>query len=492
MVYRYQVHSEQTTDGERQVRVRIAPSPTGDPHVGTAYVALFNLAFARRFGGRFVLRIEDTDRTRYVAGSEEQIFGTLRWLGLDWDEGPDVGGPYGPYRQSERLPRYAEVVEELIARGRAYRCWCSSERLAEMRTRQQQNKQPTGYDRLCLGKTREERSALPGFSEPSVVRMLVPDQVSPFTDLVRGEVRTPHPDDQVLLKADGFPTYHLAVVVDDHDMDITHVIRGEEWISSTSKHILLYQWLGWPLPRFAHLPLLRNADRSKISKRKNPAARLKWFQEEGYLPQALVNFLSQMGYSQPSQEEIFTLDAMADSFDFARVNTVGPVFDIDKLNWLNGHYLRELSDEDFLAAARPFLPEGIGVDDLRWLVTALRERTKRLSELPEQLSWLHDGPVPVDAETLTKKGLAGPEAAKVLGLLADELAQLSPFEPPAIEALLDRVCTGEGLNRRRMFMTTRTAIVGGPVSPPLHETIAALGAGRAAARLRTAAELLLT
>jgi glutamyl-tRNA synthetase len=491
MVYRDDVHSEQTADGERQVRVRIAPSPTGDPHVGTAYVALFNLAFARRVGGRFVLRIEDTDRTRYVEGSEQQIFDTLRWLGLDWDEGPDLGGPYGPYRQSERLPRYAEVVERLIADGHAYRCWCSSERLAEMRARQQRDKQPTGYDRLCLGKTREQRAALPGFSEQPVVRMRVPDEVPAFDDLVRGEVRTPHPDDQVLLKADGFPTYHLAVVVDDHDMRITHVIRGEEWISSTSKHILLYTWLGWELPRFAHLPLLRNADRSKISKRKNPAARLKWFQEEGYLPGALLNFLGLMGYSQPSQEEVFSFAAMCESFDFARVNTVGPVFDLDKLNWLNGHYLRELSTAEFLAAAGPFLPDGVTAQDLRWLVTALQERTKRLAELPDQLTWLHDGPVAVDAEALTRKGLAAGEAAKVCGLLADELAQLTPFEPEPVEAVLNRVCADEGLNRRRMFMTVRTAVVGGPVSPPLHETIATLGAARSASRLRAASDLLM-
>ncbi|MEH1014052.1 glutamate--tRNA ligase [Micromonospora sp. CPCC 206060] len=483
--------SEQTPAGGQQVRVRIAPSPTGDPHVGTAYVALFNLAFARRCGGRFILRIEDTDQTRYVDGSEQQIFDTLRWLGLHWDEGPDVGGPHGPYRQSERLPRYAEVVDTLIAQGLAYRCWCSSERLAEMRTRQQQNKQPTGYDRLCLGKTRDERAALPGFSEPPVVRMRVPEEVPAFQDLVRGEVRTPHPDDQVLLKADGFPTYHLAVVVDDHDMGITHVVRGEEWISSTSKHILLYTWLDWPLPQFAHLPLLRNADRSKISKRKNPAARLKWFQEEGYLPQALLNFLGLMGYSQPDLEEIFDFDAMCASFDFSRVNTVGPVFDIDKLNWLNGHYLRSLPVEEFLAVAEPFLPAGVGTQDLRWIVTALQERTKRLSELPEQLSWLHDGPVEVDAESLTRKGLPAAEAAKVLSRLADDLAQVTPFEPAPVEAVLNGVCEAEGANRRRMFMTTRTALVGGPVSPPLHETIAALGAARTAARLRAAAELLL-
>lgn len=486
------VLNEQSTPDGQQVRVRIAPSPTGDPHVGTAYTALFNIAFARRFGGQFILRIEDTDRTRYVDGSEQQIFDTLRWLGLDWDEGPDVGGSSGPYRQSERLPLYAAAAERLIADGRAYRCWCSSDRLTEMRTRQQQNKQPPGYDRLCYGKTRDERAALPGFSEPSVVRMLVPDEIKPFEDLVRGAVRTPHPDDQVLLKADGFPTYHLAVVVDDHGMGITHVVRGEEWINSTSKHVLLYEWLGFPPPKYAHLPLLRNPDRSKISKRKNPAARLRWFREEGYLPQALLNFLGLMGYSQPDLEEIFTLDRMVDTFSFGRVKTVGPVFDVDKLDWLNGHYLRQLSDEEFLRAAAPFLPSGVTPDDVRWLTTALRERTKRLSELPEQLSWLHDGPIELDVAAVTKKGLpAAPEAAKALGIVAERLAELAPFEPAAIEAALNEVAADLDANRRRFFMSTRVAVVGGPVSPPLHETIAALGRDRTVTRLRAAVELLL-
>jgi glutamyl-tRNA synthetase len=228
------------------VRVRVAPSPTGDPHVGTAYMSLFNLAYARQQGGQFILRIEDTDRARYVADSEAQIFDTLHWLGLDWDEGPDKGGPFAPYRQSERSESYRSHVDRLLADGHAYHCWCSTERLAQMREEQQKAKLPTGYDRLCVGKTREERAELPGFSESPVVRMLVPDDPPlVFNDVVRGEVKAPRPDDQVLLKADGLPTYHLANVVDDHEMGITHVVRGEEWISSTPKHLLLYDWLGW-------------------------------------------------------------------------------------------------------------------------------------------------------------------------------------------------------------------------------------------------------
>jgi glutamyl-tRNA synthetase len=474
----------------RPVRVRVAPSPTGDPHVGTAYAALFDLAFARSAGGQFVLRIEDTDRSRYAEGSEEQIFRALRWLGLDWDEGPDIGGPYGPYRQSERLDSYRRAADRLLAAGHAYHCWCSPERLAHMRQQQQRAGQPPGYDRLCYGKTERERAALPGFTSPPVVRMLIPDDPPLcFTDLIRGEIRAPRPDDQVILKADGFPTYHLAVVADDHAMAISHVIRGEEWISSTPKHLLLYDWLGWPRPAFAHMPLLRNPDRSKISKRKNPAARLTWFAEQGYLPQALVNFLALMGYSMPDGREIFSFSEMVAEFDLSRVNTVGPVFDLDKLDWLNGVYLRALSDEEFLAAARPFLPAGADDASLRWVLGDLKERVRRLAELPGQLDWLAEEIPEVPAAELTSQ-LDRASAAAVLTAAAGALDAVDPFEPEPVEKALDLVCTEHGVSRRRAFMTIRVAVTGKRVSPPLHHTIAALGRARATARLRTAAAAL--
>ena len=287
-------------------------------------MSLFNLAFTRQQGGQFVLRVEDTDRARFRHDSEAQLYDMLGWLGLHWDEGPDIGGPFAPYRQSERLETYRPYVERLLESGHAYRCWCSKERLDQMREMQQKTKQPTGYDRLCVGKTREERAELPGFSETPVVRMLIPDDVPlVFDDVIRGKVSAPRPDDQVILKADGFPTYHLAVVVDDHEMGVTHVVRGEEWISSTPKHILLYRWLGLEPPKFAHMPLLRNTDKSKISKRKNPAARLTWFREQGYLPEALVNFLALLAYP-PQQDaegadvEVFTFDDFSRTFDWSQ------------------------------------------------------------------------------------------------------------------------------------------------------------------------------
>lgn len=374
------------------VRLRVAPSPTGDPHVGTAYMALFNLAFARQQGGQFVLRVEDTDRARFQADSEQQVYDTLSWLGLAWDEGPDKGGPYAPYRQSERLDTYRPHVDRLLADGHAYLCWCSGDRLTAMREAQQRAKQPTGYDRRCLGLTEEQRRELDGFSETPVVRMLVPDDAPlTFSDLIRGDVSAPRPDDQVILKGDGFPTYHLAVVVDDHLMGITHVVRGEEWISSTPKHLLLFDWLGWERPQFAHMPLLRNVDKSKISKRKNPAARLTWFSEQGYLPEALLNFLGLLGYSQPDGSEVFDFATMSRDFDWARVSTVGPVFDLDKLAWLNGEHVRALAPEDFAARALPFLagaglvadpatPEQLALVDA--LVPLVQSRVALLSELP--------------------------------------------------------------------------------------------------------------
>ena len=481
------------------VRVRVAPSPTGDPHVGTAYMSLFNLAFARQQGGQFVLRVEDTDRARFQADSEQQVYDTLRWLGLDWDEGPDRGGPYAPYRQSERLETYRPHVDKLLADGRAYLCWCSGERLTEMREDQQKRKVPTGYDRLCVGKTEAERAALPGFSPTPVVRMLVPDDVPlTFVDLIRGEVSAPRPDDQVILKGDGFPTYHLAVVVDDHLMGITHVVRGEEWISSTPKHLLLFDWLGWERPQFAHMPLLRNTDKSKISKRKNPAARLTWFQEQGYLPEALLNFLGLLGYSLPDGQEVFSFEEMSRTFDWARVNTVGPVFDLDKLAWLNGHYVRELSEADFAERALPFLQRAGLVaspptDEQRALlagvVPLVQTRVAVLSELPDLVRFLFvdEDDFAVDPAAAAKA--LGEGSAEVLTAAADALDGLDDWTAESVQAAVDGALLegGLGLKRGKAYTPLRAAVCGASIAPPLPESIALLGRERALRRLRAAA-----
>ena len=491
------------------VRLRVAPSPTGDPHVGTAYMSLFNLAFARQQGGRFILRVEDTDRARFREDSEQQVFDTLAWLGLTWDEGPDIGGPCAPYRQSERLETYRPYVERLLAEGYAYHCWCTPQRLQEMRERQLQTKQPTGYDRLCLGKTREERAELPGFSETPVVRMRIPDDApTQFEDLIRGRVSAPRPDDQVILKTDGFPTYHLAVVVDDHEMGITHVVRGEEWISSTPKHILLYQWLGLTPPQFAHMPLLRNENKSKISKRKNPEARLTWFQEEGYLPEALVNFLALLAYPPATNEdgtdrEVFGFEEFSQGFEWRKVNPVGPIFDIKKLDWLNGVRIRELELGDFASRLLVYLErDGVlsgnptlgELARLKEIAALIQTRIVRLSEASALVRPFYvaddeleiadnargqlkaDAPQVLDAAVAALEGVPD-ERGGVLG------SQPS-WTTEAIEAALRAALVDDlGLKPRVAFGPLRTAVSGQRVSPPLFESMEILGKESTLARL---------
>ncbi|MEF2600465.1 MAG: glutamate--tRNA ligase, partial [Fusobacterium mortiferum] len=313
---------------EKKVRTRIAPSPTGDPHVGTAYIALFNLAFANSNNGEFILRIEDTDQNRYTEGSEQMIFDALHWLGLNYAEGPDVGGEYGPYRQSERFHLYGDYAKKLVEQGGAYYCFCTQDRLDKLRERQKAMGKAPGYDGHCRSLTPEEIQAKLDAGEPYVIRLKMPYEGETIIhDRLRGDIvfENNKIDDQVLLKADGFPTYHLANVVDDHLMGITHVIRAEEWIASTPKHIQLYKAFGWEQPEFIHMPLLRNADRTKISKRKNPVS-LIWYKEEGYLKEGIVNFLGLMGYSFGENKEIFSLQEFVDNFNIDKVSLGGPVF----------------------------------------------------------------------------------------------------------------------------------------------------------------------
>jgi len=500
-----------TSDGSGPVRTRVAPSPTGDPHVGTAYMSLFNLAFTRQQGGQFVLRVEDTDRARFRADSEAQLYDTLAWLGLHWDEGPDLGGPFAPYRQSERLDTYRPYVEQLLADGHAYHCWCSKERLDQMREVQQKTKQPTGYDRLCVGKTREERAALPGFSETPVVRMLIPDDAPlVFDDVIRGKVSAPRPDDQVILKADGFPTYHLAVVVDDHLMKITHVVRGEEWISSTPKHILLYRWLGLEPPAFAHMPLLRNTDKSKISKRKNPAARLTWFREQGYLPEALVNFLALLAYP-PQQDaegadvEVFTFDDFSRTFDWAKVNPIGPIFDLKKLDWLNGVYIRSLDVGEFASRLLPYLiadgvlgeTQSLGeLARLKAVAELIQTRMVLLTEAPALVRpfFIADDQLVIDedarAQLKDDSGQVLDAALRVLGDLDDHgtglLGTGSDWNAATIEAALrEAIVEGLGIKPRFAFGPLRTAVSGARISPPLFESMEILGKTSTLARLRS-------
>lgn len=372
----------------REVKVRIAPSPTGDPHVGTAYIGLFNYAYAKHNGGEFILRIEDTDRTRFSADSEQQIFDAMKWLGLYYDEGPDVGGDFGPYRQSERMGMYKKYADMLVDNGGAYCCFCTQERLTSLRERQVAMNQAPGYDGHCRKLTKEEIEQKKANNEPYIIRLKMPyDGQTIVKDMLRGDIvfENSKIDDQVLLKSDGFPTYHLANIVDDHLMGITDVIRAEEWIASTPKHVQLYKAFGWEEPKWYHMPLLRNADKTKISKRKNPVS-LNYYRQEGYLKEAMLNFLALMGWSMPEDKEIFTLDEMINNFTFDRISLGGPVFDLVKLGWVNNHHMRLKDIKELTELALPYFEEkydmsNVSMEDLQFIVEVLREGAHTLKEL---------------------------------------------------------------------------------------------------------------
>lgn len=366
------------------VRTRIAPSPTGeDLHIGNLYTALINWVVARKNKGKFIIRIEDTDRGRFVTGAEKRILSSIRDFGLDYDEGPDIGGPYAPYKQSERLEIYKKYAMELVEKGAAYYCVCSKERLSELREQQARFKKQTKYDKHCLRNAESVKKKIAN-GEAYVIRLnVLPGKKMWFKDLIRGEISisSNEIDDQVLLKSDGFPTYHLAVVVDDHLMKISHIIRAEEWISSTPKHVLLYETFGWTQPVFAHTPILRNPDRSKLSKRKNPVW-ASWYLEQGYLRQAVLNYLALMGWSHPDQKEIFSMQEFVEKFDLKDVKAVGPAFDLVKLTWMNQQYIQKLSDSELKSEVVSFSPEARRLPEniLDKLMPLLKSRMNTLKD----------------------------------------------------------------------------------------------------------------
>ncbi len=469
------------------VRTRIAPSPTGDPHVGTAYVALFNRTFAHKHGGKFLLRIEDTDQARSSAASERAILDSLRWLGLDWDEGPDKGGPHGPYRQSERTEIYREHCAQLIAKGAAYRCFCTKERLDALRAEQQKAKQAhQGYDRKCLGLAPDEVETRLAAGEAHTVRLKMPEGQTSFRDVVRKKdivFDNAGIDDQILLKADGFPTYHLANVVDDHLMEITHVIRGEEWINSTPKHVVLYEAFGWEKPVFAHLPLLRNKDKSKVSKRKNPVS-LTWFRAAGYFPAALLNFLALMGWSLSGDEERFTVDEMREAFALDDLKPTGPVFDMVKLDALNGDYLRGLEAqvfEDYLcdqlrAASAYFAP----------LLPHIQHRTVRAPDFLSQVAALLSHDLKYPGELLVPKKGSPDQVRKVLKHFVKQLKKARPASAADFESFIKEQCEALGEKTKDVFMILRVAVFGARQSLPLWESLEFIGKDAFAGRLKIA------
>ncbi len=479
------------------VRTRIAPSPTGDPHVGTAYVALFNYVFAKQQGGQFLLRIEDTDQTRYRRGSEQAIMDSLRWLGLDWDEGPDKGGPHGPYRQSERKDIYRKYAEELVEKGEAYRCFCTPERLAELRAYQKAAGMPMGYDRRCRNIPPEESKQRAESGEPYVIRIKMPlEGEAVFHDRLRGKITMPWKelDDQILLKSDGFPTYHLANVVDDHLMKITHVIRAEEWISSTPKHVRLYEAFGWEPPEFIHLPLLRNPDKnkSKISKRKNPVS-LIYYKETGILPEALRNFLALMGFSMGDDQEKFTLEEMIENFSWDKVSLGSPVFDFQKLLWLNGLYIRELETEEVFRRIKELW---LNDEYLLRILPYVHERMKTLGEFADLTTFFLSGELDYryEGEAMLPKKRTPAETAKMLTTVAEIIDSIDPTEytREKLESELRKLSEDSGWKTRELFMTIRVAVTGRKASPPLFESMELIGRERTRARLRRAAEFVKT
>jgi glutamyl-tRNA synthetase len=482
-----------TSQTEQNIRVRIAPSPTGDPHVGTAYIGLINFLYARQRNGKFVLRIEDTDRARFVATSEQMIFDALRWTGLSWDEGPDVGGPYGPYRQSERTEIYREHADLLLANGTAYRCFCTAEELEAARKQQMAAKLPPRYPGICRHLSVTEIDAKLAAGIPFVIRMKVPTEGSTtFRDELRGEITFDHNnvDDQVLMKSDGFPTYHLANVVDDYLMKITDVIRAEEWISSTPKHVLLYQAFGWPAPRFWHMPLLRNLDKSKISKRKNPVS-LVYYRQAGFLPQAMLNFLGLMGGGMPSptpveivngakENEIFSLDEMIARFEVPNIRLGGPVFDLTKLKWLNAEYLRALAPEAFFTALRSTILSDQYLKDIAALVQTRIETLGEFGNLTH--FFFADDILPTQEVFLPKKRTL----EETLAFAAEQLTVLeaTDWTVAALEPALKKLGEEKQWSVKENFMLLRAILSGSTMSPPLLESMVVFGKARTLDRLR--------
>jgi glutamyl-tRNA synthetase len=461
------------------------------------YVALINWALARQSGGAFLVRIEDTDRTRFVEGAEAMFLEALRWLGLDHDEGPDKGGPVGPYRQSERTGLYLREVERLLAAGRAYRCFCPPERLEALRQDQRRAGAETlGYDRRCRGLGAAEVASRLAAGEPSTVRLAVPlEGQTRFHDGVRGDIVIENRtiDDQVLLKSDGFPTYHLASVVDDHRMGVTHVIRAEEWITSTPKHVLLYEAFGWTPPAFYHLPLIRNPDRSKLSKRKNPTNVL-WYRREGYLAEAVVNFLGMLGHSMPDGREVFTREEFRGAFSWDRVTTTGPIFDMEKFEWLNGTWIRRLAPEDLAARLRDggFMPQALAAryppEKVLAIVRLMQERLRRLNEFADGAAFFLER-LPYEAADLVpmKKNKAvktpGETAAALRDVRAAVAAAAEPFTAAATEGPVRALAERLGWKAPDLFMALRVAVTMRRVSTPLFETMAVLGREECLARL---------
>lgn len=472
-----------------KVRTRIAPSPTGFPHVGTAYIALFNLCFAKAHGGEFILRIEDTDQVRSSLQSERMILDSLKWLGLTWAEGPDVGGPFAPYRQSERMDIYKKYAFELLEKGHAFYCFATNDELNAMRDEQQAKGEPIKYDGRGLLLSPDEINQRLQNGDPYVIRMKVPTSgVCEFDDMLRGKVTIPweQVDMQVLLKADGLPTYHLANVVDDHLMQISHVIRGEEWISSAPKHKLLYEYFGWDMPVLCHMPLLRNPDKSKLSKRKNPTS-INYYKDIGVLPEALLNYLGRMGYSLPDEREKFDLREMIDGFDIHRVSLGGPIFDVDKLFWLNALYIREMTPSQLVDTLLAWQNDRQKLEEI---AANIAPRIHILSEAVDWSKHYFNHMPAIDKTQLASDKLSQEQVRQSLQWAIWRLESLPNWHNEAISNTLSQLSNQMGIKLRDFMPAFFVAMAGTTKSTPVMQTMAIVGADITLARLRHALAVL--
>ena len=483
-----------------QIRVRYAPSPTGEPHVGNIRTALFNWLFARNTGGTFIVRIEDTDTARRTEGALEAILDALRWLDLDWNEGPEVGGAYGPYVQSERLELYRQAAEELVDGGYAYHCYCSPQRLQEMRQEQARRKEPTGYDRLCRELKEEERASRQAQGMPRVVRFRMPlEGETIFHDLIRGDVTFANQtmDDFVILKSDGYPTYHLASVVDDHRMEITHVLRADEWVSSTPKHVLLYEALGYEKPIFAHLPIILGPDRSKLSKR-HGAVSVLHYRDEGFLPEAMINFLVLLGWSLDDHTEIISREDLIRHFSIERIGKAGAIFDHQKLAWMNGMYIRKMSQDDLVRrtlglldeALPPAVPRPISEEYVHAIVPLVQERLKTLGEVPQLMDFFFLEELEYPADELIQRGLDRESTINALDAALHRVSGLEVWSAEHLEGELRPLAEKLEIKTGQLFGAIRVAVTGRKEAPPLFETMEVLGRDRCLARLRVSGRLL--
>ena len=480
------------SESETSVRVRFAPSPTGYPHLGNIRTALFNWLFARHHGGKFILRIEDTDMARKVEGAVDVILDSLRWLGLDWDE--------GPYFQSERLPVYRETVQKLLDEYHAYLCYCSPGRLETMRQEQMKRKQPPKYDRHCRNLTEQEKTQLKATGITPVIRFKTPlEGETTFHDLIYGQVTFKHDtlDDFVLLKSDGYPTYHLANIVDDHLMAISHVLRAEEWLSSTPRHVLLYQALDWQAPQFAHLPMILGPDRAKLSKR-HGATNISEYQKEGYLSDAMINFLALLGWSLDDRTELLSREELIRHFSLERVGKTAAIFNNEKLEWMNGVYLRRLSLREFVHRAMPFLDRDLP-DSVRrpldesyvsGVLSLIQERAKTLAEVPQLADFFFLDELRYDTGLLLKGKLDAKSATGAITVASQKLEQAVTWDAITLEGILRSLATELNLPTGELFGLLRVAITGRTAAPPLFQTMAVLGKEKCLERFKMTLQLL--